>query len=739
MSTSEHLPPNPPNDPNKKLPEMSLAQLEAFETFMEKKEAEEEAEDAALKAEWKKEEVKKDALRIMSKIPLVLIVGYLIFQTFLATEQSSAEFYESQYDYKDSLQLYEEEIQTKIELQNAQLDVDPNTLGVSDGQGGSISSTTSNFEGPQLMIEALEFGGEVINLKKDPNFPGVEDFSITSLTFDPDHSKLGLPDLNVKISPVRLYKGPENDGKLQSVLNKIKDVLPDRGGPDKPKPYAVYTKDVILPDGEKQKMAMQLWLTEFDITVGSKAFVAKNKFIKEVQKNLEKKKEKRNKKKNKSKDGTAGQQSISPNKPLNDSIQASRDTIDTLTVSIRDKQLEIQDLTDQIADAVEDSTRLHKRINQLNQRKEGGKIKLFNWVKKNREKRKQKLIEERQEAILIVQQQDHCLRQDSSSKQDFHPKSKTCLKQLEQELEDLGADLKKEEANLKALQRRIKEEVTEAYPAHWYPKGGKSSEIPIEELPAETDNQRYENLKIWFKVDPNAGPWYVKDKNGQNVTPKMAVGAIYCTQVKNDVINDKPDYALDPQTPTMNVNPGIAVAMYERMVYQSAIGQGNQVQEVKDMESSTYYFQEPDEGSIWDKPYYMKIFLKDVGSHKQRNWFKGKKFSQYDDQYTFSFVMPLLVRGSWNVIPPQEIIPDWDPPTPRRVAAFRFADLLPNLGIPFLGRGASLIILVIAGLFILNFFFPGFKDILVLLTNLLRDTIITSINWIKGLFSRKKT
>ena len=54
---------------------------------LEEDEGEEAAEEARLKDEWKKEEVKKDALRVLGKIPLVLIVGYLIFQTYVATSE----------------------------------------------------------------------------------------------------------------------------------------------------------------------------------------------------------------------------------------------------------------------------------------------------------------------------------------------------------------------------------------------------------------------------------------------------------------------------------------------------------------------------------------------------------------------------------------------------------------------------------------------------------------------------
>ena len=170
-------------------------------------------------------------------------------------------------------------------MRNSQINVDPNTLGVTevyDDEGATV--TTGNFEGPQLLIESMEFGDQVVDLQKHP---GVLDYSVTSFLFDPDHDKLGLPDLNVRVSPVRLYKPDE--GGLSGVLDNIRDLLPGKSDNDKPEPYRVFTKDIELTNGRTHKIAMQLWLTEFKVTIGVKPDVLKNGEVKAVQKALDEK------------------------------------------------------------------------------------------------------------------------------------------------------------------------------------------------------------------------------------------------------------------------------------------------------------------------------------------------------------------------------------------------------------------------------------------------------------------
>ena len=55
-----------------------------------------------------------------------------------------------------------------------------------------------------------------------------------------------------------------------------------------------------------------------------------------------------------------------------------------------------------------------------------------------------------------------------------------------------------------------------------------------------------------------------------------------------------------------------------------------------------------------------KLFFNNLGS-----WRSGVfNQDQYHDQVRYSFLMPVFVVGSWNVIPPQEILPEWDPPEP---------------------------------------------------------------------------
>lgn len=713
MSSPENPSPTPPEDPNKQLPEMSLEQMKEFEKFMEQKEAEEEAEEAALKAKWKKEEVKKDALRIMSKIPLVLIVGYLIFQTYIATTEYNEGVIEDQFTYTDSLNAYQDQVKEAVAMRNSQLDVDPKTLGVTeilDDEGMTV--TTGNFEGPQLFIEGMEFGDEFVDVQKHH---GILDYSVTSLNFDPDHDKLGLPNLDVRVSPVRIYQ-PET-GALKEVFDKIKSILPGKSGGDKPEPYAVYTKDVELGNGTIRKMAMQLWLTEFKVTVGVKPDMLPKKQLKAVQNSLEDKLKELEKQEQEEEEQAA---------------KAPKDTLDTHINQLQREQdsleLIIQDTQGKKAGETEKLKKQEKKLAEIQKKIDRNDKRLINRPKaRGLNKKKARFDQEKALEMTILN------------------RSQNIIDSLNQILQDEEKE-KTSRNNLLFALNQTKRELLMAEPPFFraVPESNGLTTNSTEEKKtyqdAENKDQVYDDVKIWLRVLPNASPWYIKTGSAENLRPKMAIGAIYCTKVQNALLEDDM-YELKNLDTESNASEGIAMALFDRMELKRPMGRDGKMQEITPLKDSNHYMNESEEASIWNKPYHMKLFMKNIGSYTKKSGKIKKGLKAFDDQYTFTFLMPLLVRGSWDVMAPDEVIPDWNPPEPRIVKGFQFSHILPDwgIGIPFVGKSASLIIMIGAVLFVLNFFFPGLKDILVFLGNTLRDIIIGAINGIKSLFSRKKS
>jgi hypothetical protein len=107
--------------------------------------------------------------------------------------------------------------------------------------------------------------------------------------------------------------------------------------------------------------------------------------------------------------------------------------------------------------------------------------------------------------------------------------------------------------------------------------------------------------------------------------------------------------------------------------------------------------------SIWNKPFYIKIFFNNIGSWKE-GWFLN--WRKFDDQVTFRFLMPVFVVGSWDVIVPGEIIPKWEPPKPY-YDEFTLGSLFPSWGLGFLGKlfsGGALVVVLIV---ILALLFPS--------------------------------
>ena len=607
---------------------------------------------------------------------MLLLLGYVILHTWRVTKEYEDEKYDSIDTYNEELANYRNDLQTQINRFQSQRNVDVNTLGLL----GSDGATTSNFEGPTLQIHSLEFENDII----DPTTnPGIEDFSITSLTFDPDHPKLGLPDLDVKVSPVRVFQ-PDKSG-LNNLFEKAQHLnlisSPQNGGG--PKPYRIYHKLVQTSDSSLQKVAMQLWLTEFKVTFTINSDGIRTKAKNEILKM----------------DSQFGKNT---RKHINDRIDRVSDSIDQNRKWVKEQQ--------------KAKKQNRKEWDKVSAQLQAGTKKIIQQEERIRARSTAK-----RRAKLRILEAEQIRQQQTLSQLD------SLLFQLNRSIsrgDSLHLEFHKQLTDLK---HQLRNRPGKKYPAYWYGKAlNNADSIRLEDLSKEGKNQGYNNIKVWLQVTPNSAPWYVKTKYGKNVQPMMAIGAIYCTKVENRIDN-VPEYLIGS-----NTIEGIAMGMYDFPKYHS-FRVADEL--LAPLPPDSYFFQLRDTASIWNKPYYLKIFLTNIGSHLRRNIWNGKIPNKYDDQVTFSFLMPLFVRGSWDVIPPEEVIPNWNPPQPRMVEGFKLKHLLPrwHFFLGGFGRVISTILLIVGGLLIASFFLPALGPLLMGALNL----VLGSINkFLRNLRSR---
>ncbi|RMG26470.1 MAG: hypothetical protein D6730_09085 [Bacteroidetes bacterium] len=236
------------------------------------------------------------------------------------------------------------------------------------------------------------------------------------------------------------------------------------------------------------------------------------------------------------------------------------------------------------------------------------------------------------------------------------------------------------------LSAEDKQRVT--YPAYWYkgssnhPSDSLLDRIPLGKLKREINDYRYNNLHIVLKVIPDKSPWYIKTDSSQNEKPDIGIGAIYCDSIK--VNTEKSENRISP-----NLHRGKAVPLLSSYLRPET----DMSAKVDVMyEPPERRLENPNDTTFWNRAYYVDIFFNNIGS-----WKENLGLRKYADQVTFTFVMPILVKGSWDIRAPNEIIPDFEPPEAYNYQ-FSLANLIPDLGIPKIGK---IIFLILAGFILL--------------------------------------
>jgi hypothetical protein len=221
------------------------------------------------------------------------------------------------------------------------------------------------------------------------------------------------------------------------------------------------------------------------------------------------------------------------------------------------------------------------------------------------------------------------------------------------------------------------------YPGYWYGSGRRF--IKLAELDKEHKDFRYGDLSFILEIIPDNSPIYVETPEGKTTKADFAIGSIYCS---NAIFGNEPSV----QRISANVHSGMPLFLNNSTDFgkmnenTSGLSPNLEATAAKLMDLKTEVTD-----FIWNKPYYVKLFFNNLGTWRS-GFFNQNEFH---DQVSYTFLMPVFVVGSWDVIVPQEIVPEWDPPK-AYVKKISWLNFLPfwNFGIP--GKvGTVLLILFI--------------------------------------------
>jgi hypothetical protein len=243
------------------------------------------------------------------------------------------------------------------------------------------------------------------------------------------------------------------------------------------------------------------------------------------------------------------------------------------------------------------------------------------------------------------------------------------------------------------------EKNTISYPGYWY--GSALPTVKLKELRKEYKDNRYGNLSFILEVIPDNSPIYYQ--SGHNTTTKadFAIAAIYCSEA---AIGNEPKV----QRISTNIIPGQPVFLNnqfdDKMMNENINGFSEYVEtnadKIMDLKMKNSDF-------IWNKPYYIKLHFNNLGT-----WRSGLfDQNQYHDQVNYKFLMPVFVVGSWDVIAPQEILPEWNPPKPF-IKKISLKNLLPFGDLGFGGKLLSSVLLIGVIFIGVILLFPGIIPIL---------------------------
>ncbi|MEM9686513.1 MAG: hypothetical protein AAF934_06280 [Bacteroidota bacterium] len=232
------------------------------------------------------------------------------------------------------------------------------------------------------------------------------------------------------------------------------------------------------------------------------------------------------------------------------------------------------------------------------------------------------------------------------------------------------------------------------YPGYWY--GSREKQRKLKDLKKEHQNQRYGNLSFILEVIPDHSPIYVRTGDISTAKADFAIGAVYCTEAM--IGNEQ-----NVQRISTNVHSGQPLFLNHEFDFDRMNENVGMLSENMELNADKILQAKMnDQEFIWNKPYYIKLFFNNLGS-----WRSGIfNQNQYHDQVRYRFLMPVFVVGSWDVVVPQEILPEWNPPEPY-IRKIGFRNFLPFWKMGFIGKLASVIAIAVIVIMALTMIFPG--------------------------------
>jgi len=234
-----------------------------------------------------------------------------------------------------------------------------------------------------------------------------------------------------------------------------------------------------------------------------------------------------------------------------------------------------------------------------------------------------------------------------------------------------------------------------SYPGYYY--GSRlAKHIRLKDIKKEHKDQRYGNLSFILEIIPDNTPAYIETRDGASNRADFAIAAVYCNSIDPQ---SEPSY----QRIKSNIFSGQPLFLNNSVIYDTMNTNVNKFSGFVDSDAEKLMkLNALKDEFIWNKPYYLKLHFENIGS-----WRDGVfNQNQYHDQITYQFLMPIFVVGSWDIISPQEVLPEWKPPDPYE-RKFTLRNLLPFWNMGLGGKiGSTLLIglIIVTGISVL---FPG--------------------------------
>lgn len=192
-----------------------------------------------------------------------------------------------------------------------------------------------------------------------------------------------------------------------------------------------------------------------------------------------------------------------------------------------------------------------------------------------------------------------------------------------------------------------------------------------------------------FKVSPHQILHYTE--NGEDLEKtQVAIGEIITQHIKSN-FDPKSGYRQAHINPSA---PGLSLDLF----YDPTLNNRHQPMQLEqDQLKNT-------DKSIFNREVYFRIESNNIGSWDKKGLFFG---TEWDDQFTITCLMPILVKGKFDVVLDSKFRPSYRPPA-AYMNTVHLADILPDWGLSGIGKylsyGFIVFILLVVILFVPQLF-----------------------------------